>query len=308
MEPNKKILVIGYGSIGSRHCRILQEMGQNLAVVSSRTDVPFETFHDVQIALDTFAPEFVLVTNRTCSHQASLENLSKCNFRGTSLVEKPLFGKLPSSDFFPDFSVYVAYNLRFNPIIRRVKEIISKKIIYSAQFYVGQYLPNWRPGTDYRHCYSAHKSQGGGALKDLSHELDLALWLMGTWRRVAALGGKVSDLEISSDDVFCLLLETAQCPVVSIQVNYLDLQPRREMILNVEGVSVRADLVSGKLAVNDNIETYEIGRNQTYSAQLEALLRRDMQTMCSYAEGLDVIKLICAAEEAARKGKWVQKN
>ena len=50
-----------------------------------------------------------------------------------------------------------------------------------------------------------------------------------------ATGGKVSKLAISSDDMLCLLMETENCPAVSLQVNYLDLVPRREIIVNGDG-------------------------------------------------------------------------
>ncbi|MGX9365350.1 Gfo/Idh/MocA family protein [Desulfoplanes sp. PS50] len=308
MESRKKVLVVGYGSIGERHCRLLNEKGHEVAVVSRRTDVPFVTFQALLAGLEAFAPDHVLVTNATSSHRAALGHLASCGFQGSILVEKPLFDSVPETVCPSPEGVYVAYNLRFHPIIRKVREIIAGKKLYSAQFYVGQYLPLWRPGTDYRQCYSAHASQGGGALKDLSHELDLAQWLTGSWKRVSALGGKYSDLEIDSDDVFCLLLETANCPAVSVQVNYLDLKPRREMIINAEGVSVQADFVSGRLVVNDDVEEHDVARDHTYAAQLDALVSGKTDTMCSYAQGLDVMKLIDAAENAARDGVWIQNS
>ena len=55
-----------------------------------------------------------------------------------------------------------------------------------------------------------------------SHELDYLLWLGGRWRRVAALGGRLGDLEIASDDCWGLLLELEACPVATLQINYLD--------------------------------------------------------------------------------------
>lgn len=308
MFSHRKVLVVGYGSIGSRHCRLLQEKGHTVAVVSKRPDVPFVAYKDVSSALKDFVPDFIIVSNSTVSHFPTLKNISDCNFQGAVLIEKPLFDNVTDQSCIPAFPVNVAYNLRFHPIIQKIRETISGKNIYSAQFYVGQYLPQWRPGTDYRRCYSAHASQGGGVLRDLSHELDLALWLTGSWKRVTALGGKFSDLEIDSDDVFCLLLETTNCPAVSIQVNYLDLNPRRKLLINGKDFSVQADLVSGKLAINDDIEKYDIDRDYTYSAQLEALLHKDSQTLCSYSQGMDVMTLIDAAEKAVRKETWVRKN
>ena len=46
---------------------------------------------------------------------------------------------------------------------------------------VGQYLPDWRPGTDYKSGVSAQKDLGGGALLELSHELDYLQWFFGNF-------------------------------------------------------------------------------------------------------------------------------
>ena len=48
----------------------------------------------------------------------------------------------------------------------RLREALADQRVISVQAYVGQYLPSWRPGTDYRLCYSSHADHGGGALLD----------------------------------------------------------------------------------------------------------------------------------------------
>ena len=45
--------------------------------------------------------------------------------------------------------------------------------------YAGQCLPTWRPESDYKNTYSAKSEKGGGVLRDLSHEIDLCLSLVG---------------------------------------------------------------------------------------------------------------------------------
>ena len=39
-----KVAIIGFGSIGTRHPKILKEMGLSVSVVSSRNDVPYPTY------------------------------------------------------------------------------------------------------------------------------------------------------------------------------------------------------------------------------------------------------------------------
>src|SRR5690606_29956228 len=78
--------------------------------------------------------------------------------------------------------IEVAYNLRFMPSAIRLKELLTEQIvgrIHSVSIEVGQYLPDWRPATDYRKNVSACKKLGGGVLLELSHELDYLTWLFG---------------------------------------------------------------------------------------------------------------------------------
>jgi len=113
----------------------------------------------------------------TCNHYNSFMELNESGYSGKLLIEKPVFLEpcpIPQSGF---EKVFVAYNLRFHPVIQKLHEFVKGKEVYSIQAYVGQYLPDWRPGTDYSKCYSASKAQGGGVLRDLSHELDYINWI-----------------------------------------------------------------------------------------------------------------------------------
>lgn len=78
------------------------------------------------------------------------------------LIEKPVFSKLYTFNKEMIENVFVAYNILFNPIIQRLSTYLSNKKIYSIKVYVGQYLPDWRPNTDYSKCYSASREKGAG--------------------------------------------------------------------------------------------------------------------------------------------------
>jgi hypothetical protein len=127
----------------------------------------------------------------------------------------------------------------------------------------------------------------------------------GGWRSVAALGGQVSELEISSDDAYALLLATPRCPLVSVQLNYLDRKARRSIVVNTAGATIEADLVTGTLAVNGVPERIATERNTTYLAMHRAQLAGDTGVACSFAEGLATMHLIDSAERAARTQQWI---
>lgn len=300
-------LIIGYGSIGTRHANILKDMGYSVHVVSKRHIKDFPCYKSIKEVLQNKGFDYVIISNETYNHYNSFVELNELGYSDKLLIEKPVFLEprpIPQSGF---ENVFVAYNLRFHPVIQKLHEFLNGKEIYSIQVYVGQYLPNWRPGTDYTRNYSASKAQGGGVLRDLSHELDYINWIAGGWKRVAAIGGKFSDLQIDSDDVFVLLLEMENCPVASVQMNYLDRKARREIIINLKDESIKADLIDNTLEINGETISFTVNRNLTYRLQHETILTDNYDSVCTLDQGMDVLKLICAAESAAEKKIWISK-
>lgn len=303
----QRALVVGCGSIGVRHARLLTELGCNVAVVSQREVSVAIVYHDLSQALDLENPEYVVIANVTSQHYDALLMLAKLGYAGTVLVEKPIFSQSQDLLSLPFKKTFVGYNLRFHPIIARLKELLEEERILSVSAYVGQYLPEWRPTTDYRTSYSASAEQGGGVLRDLSHELDYLTWLLGGWERVSALGGHFSPLEITSDDVFALMLVTPTCPVVTLQVNYLDRKTRRFIIINTAKHTIEADLIKGLITVDRDDESLATERDHTYRAMHEAVLSGSTGSLCSLDEGLEILRLIESAESAASGGKWVDR-
>lgn len=302
-----RALVVGYGSIGARHSRLLEELGCHTAVVSRR-EVDFPVAYPILAeALETEQPDYVVIANATNQHHNTLLALSLLGYTGTVLVEKPLFSNWQEISPQPFRKVFVAYNLRFHPIIQRLRTLLDRQKILSVQAYVGQYLPDWRPTSDYRTSYSASAEQGGGALRDLSHELDYLTWLLGKWERVSAIGGHFSSLEITSDDIFALMLVTLSCPIVMLQLNYLDRLARRFVIINTANHTIEADLIKGTITIDRDSESFTVDRDATYRAMHEAILSGRTSNLCSLDEGVETLRLIAAADLAAKRGEWVER-
>ena len=105
-----KIAVIGAGSIGSRHARILYELGHEVIVVSSHNKSG--NYRTVRDALKQDRYEYIVIASKTSHHKSDLEELSSTGFAGKVLVEKPLFAstaKIQTNEF---NLAAVGYNLR----------------------------------------------------------------------------------------------------------------------------------------------------------------------------------------------------
>ena len=90
-----------------------------------------------------------------------------------------------------------------------MKRCIGKILYIRAA--VGLYLPNWRPGCDYRQTVTSCKDLGGGVICELSHELDYVRWLVGEVAQICALSaaggrGKAVFLHDSSSGMTTMFL------------------------------------------------------------------------------------------------------
>ena len=145
----------------------------------------------------------------------------------------------------------VGYVLRFLPALHALRRHLADGAIGDvrlARVEVGQYLPDWRPASDYRTGVSAQERLGGGALLELSHEIDYATWLFGQPATLQCSRGRVSPLEIDVEDSAHLLLEYP-ARRVSIQLDFL--QRVANMAVQVVGSegTLHADLIKEELTV-----------------------------------------------------------
>lgn len=296
-------LVIGHGSIGQRHARLLGELGLDVAVVSRRAVDHPKPYCDLMAAMDSHQPDYIVIASATSEHYKDVSALAESGFRGRVLIEKPIFepGQIVPNNHFA--SLHVGYNLRFHPVMRKLAKVLEPNRVLQIHAYVGQYLPDWRPGTAYQDSYSANLARGGGVLLDLSHDLDLLNGLVGPWRDLTALGGQLSDLEIDSDDVASILIRFAKCPAATLSLNYLDRSVRREIIVNCSDTTFKADLVAGTLETNGDVERFDVQRDTTYLAMHQASLS-DGAGACTADEALEVLGMIAAVRPSYSDPRW----
>ena len=268
-----KALVVGAGSIGVRHAEVLASLGSEVAFVSSRTDLVEKTYKTVEEAIPIFKPDYVVLANQTVKHSQVYQELKSTEYAGRVLVEKPANIDIETFSSSSFSSVHIAYNLRFHPLLGELREELVGQKVLSAQAYVGQDLKTWRPGRAVQDQYSAHADQGGGVLRDLSHELDYLQWLFGRVLKLTASGGRIGNVTVDSDDSWSIILLTAQVPQVSLTMNYLDIPGARNLRVITESATYFADFVAGTFFKNGQIsKSFSVNRNDTYLAMHQNVL------------------------------------
>lgn len=285
-----RILIIGNGSIGQRHARLLAEAGHEIAVVSSRPVESYRGYASLEVALSDFLPDFVIVASITSSHSADLSALSAFGYAKPALVEKPLLATVPEGMAKPDFPIMVAYNLRFHPVTFALQQALMGRTILAAHIIAGQHLSQWRPGRNVLSTYSANKEAGGGVVRDLSHELDLAQYLLGPLLLIAHHSGRVGNVTVDSEDIAAAILSSTKCPFVTIHLNYLDRQPRRHWLVLTESGSIEADFARSTLTIDGKVEIIPLAPDETYKRMHQAVLAGESGP-CDWDEGIATVAL-----------------
>lgn len=292
------VLIIGFGSIAKRHYDILSSF-DNIKKISvvSKQDLECETFKDLSSIENIEQFDYFIVANETSFHYDTLCSILEQVKNKKILVEKPLFEKMYLIESLQNNDVYVAYNMRFHLIIQEIRKIINSEKITYANVKVGQYLPDWRPAVDYRTNYSASLEKGGGVLRDLSHELDYISWLFGKLSFKCTINSKISDLEISSDDIFTAI-GYANNTIINVTMDYLNKDFIREIIFYSNTKTVNANLVQNTIQISytdGKVEDHHFGdidRNKSFMQMHYNILEENGLDVCSYDEGIKILKLI----------------
>ncbi|MCJ7707760.1 MAG: Gfo/Idh/MocA family oxidoreductase [Anaerolineales bacterium] len=230
-----RFMVCGLGSIGRRHLRNLQSLGEK-DVVLLRTgkstlpdddlaDLPVE--RDLDAALKLWRPEAVIVSNPTALHLdvAIPAARAGCHL----LIEKPVSHSLAGLEELRSAvragggQVLIGFQFRFHPGLRLAKQMVDGGAIgrpLSMRAHWGEHLADWHPWEDYRGSYAARADLGGGAVLTLCHPFDYLRWILGDVVAVSARTGRLSDLALGVEDVAEAVLEFQSGVLGSVHLDY----------------------------------------------------------------------------------------
>lgn len=280
-----KIAFVGLGSIGKRHLKnltdILLKRGEVFVVDAYRSSPANELPSDIKSLLTNeyllskqLSPDasydMVFITNPTSMHWDTIQT-----FKGHTksfFIEKPVFDRTDvAEELLPngsDTTCYVACPLRYNPVLQYVKNNISCEKVYSARAISSSYLPDWRPGTDYRQCYSAHRNMGGGVGIDLIHEWDYLTYLFGLPLKSYSIQDKISHLEIDSDDIAVYIAKT-QNTTIELHLDYFGRESVRFLDLFLPDDTVHCDLLNGRIDYLKSKKSIAFDKERNYYQILE---------------------------------------
>lgn len=250
-----KIIFFGLGSIGQRHAKILlKDYKHNLYAFRSGIDtIPnklgiqeLNSWNEVS----DLKPDVAFITNPTSLH---IQTAIKCAEIGCKLfIEKPIDKDLKGLDELIDIVKkknlvsYIAYCLRFHPIIEKLKEYINERKVLHLRAVCTSFYPLWRPGGDYLKIYSANLKLGGGVVFDLSHEIDYITYLLGSVNKLSGNFSKRGKVTVDAEDFSDILLLTDLAPV-NIHINFFSHLRQRYVQIDFDGMTVIGDIVNAEV-------------------------------------------------------------
>jgi len=284
LANRKKILFFGLGSIGVRHARLIQKLFNHELHAYRTSDRPslpgIKNHRDINEAL-SLGTDVAFITNPTHLH---VNTALKCLEAGIQhiFIEKPLSNSLENLDLLIkksnelDAIIHVGYFMRHNPILKRLKSIIksAEDNIFFTETKCKSYLPNWRPGRDYRNIYSSRKEMGGGVVLDLSHEFDYNEMLFGKIKTIDGIYGKISNLELDSEDFCNVHVNFENNLIGTIYLDYYSFLTERFVRILTEEEEIIADLIQQKITrINEKseitTENFNFQLDDVYETQLK---------------------------------------
>lgn len=255
-----KIIFFGLGSIGRRHAHILQKdfSHQLFAFRSGKKGmgnplgIPEVTRWTEVTAL---RPDVAFITNPTSDH---VRTALVCARRGMHLfIEKPLSDRMAGLEDLigicrrKHLTAYVAYCLRFHPVIKKIRQLLREKDVRHVRVVCSSLLHRWRPGEDSKKSYSAHQAKGGGVILDLSHEFDYIHYLFGPVQRISGIKGRKGQVTVDAEDFADAVVVTENGITANVHLNFASQHDERTIAIDFKGGFLSGDLLSGRIILHE---------------------------------------------------------
>jgi predicted dehydrogenase len=326
-----KFLVVGCGSIGERHIRNLLSLSagevlvydvdtQRLSLIADKYNV--RTYSDLSQALNQTIDAFMICVPPSLHIPFALKGIEH---NAHLFIEKPISHTLDGVDKLNEeakaknLTVYVGYNMRFQPGLKLVKQLLNQgKIgkVLSADVEFGQYLPDWRSWQDYRRSYTARKELGGGIILDASHELDYIRWLIGgEVKEVSCFAGKISKLEVDTEDVAEIILKFDNNIIAGVHLDFVQRAYSRSCKLIGEEGTITWSYPEKKVRLFTTVANqwqeidFKTEANDMYLEELKHFIRCIKGEEAPEVDGVTgrhVLEIALAAKKSAFTGRVIK--
>ncbi len=329
MTETKEVLIVGTGSAGKRHARNLRDLGCRISCFDPRADRLDEAaaegalagrFTDLGTAISEHTWDGVVIASPPNFHVAQiLEVLETCVC--PVLSEKPLSTDAGSASKLAPYAnrILLGYTYRWWPPLAVYRRKLTEGIVgpvRNMRFVMSAHLADWHPWEPYQDFFMAKQSLGGGALLDESHFIDLMLWFLGTPAGVYAQVGKISDLEIDSDDNVDILVQYSSGVRVNLHLDLIGRPHERSITAVGEDGTLVYSYEDNTIAHGHTGErvwdrqTFDCERNEMFVAAtrefVELIDGRVGDKTCTVEDGIAALRIVDACRRSSAEGRLIE--
>ena len=171
------------------------------------------------------------------------------------------------------------YCLRLHPAVIELKKIIDNNLknILKININTNSYLPSWRK-QNYKNSVSAKKIEGGGVINELSHELDLILYLFGKPKSLYANYLNTNYLKIDTEDVADIIFSMNKKLNLNLHIDFCSLFEKREVeVILKNKKKILLDLNKNCISISNLKKTitknFNLKKNFYVNAQITEMIK-----------------------------------
>lgn len=247
----EKVFIIGFGSIGKRHCKNVLQLGHKVCVYDPNYDdklFDIEVVSNLQAGLFDPTVTSVFICSPSEFHDDHLIETLRSGKH--CFIEKPVvtsFSKMKAVKAIAaknNLSIFPGFHLRQNPALIWSKSWFDKfdlgKLLWFRAI-CSSWLPGWRD-TPFLHGYAANPKTGG-VIFDMSHEFDLVRQLFGPFNIEASVAQSDFNINLPADEMATILVSLSCGALGHIHLDYISRKKRREIEIAFSNGFAKIDLL-----------------------------------------------------------------
>ena len=238
------------------------------------------------------------------------------------LIEKPLsinmdkLRKLSTLATKHKLKIMIGFNYRYSEIIKRVNKILLKKTIgniRNVMIHIGTNFKIWRKHLNYEKSVTASKKFGGGAIFELSHEIDYMYFLFGKPTNVHTY---------SNNTIKGLLVETKVLStfqykdsdfIITVHQDLFTNYESRYCIVEADKGSLTIDLTNNQIVLNKYSNNkkniyFNKDKNDMYQSEIKNLvycIKNNKEPTSNLEDGIQVQSILNAMHKSSNLNKRV---
>lgn len=290
LNNKKRVIVVGLGSIGRRHTRLLLERNDliievvepNLEALNiAETELGKLTNHQsFQTSLET-KPDIVWLCTPTQFHAE--QTIAAFAADAHVFCEKPMSDSLENAQKMKEAAeksvkvLNIGFMLHFMPAMIHLRDLIQQNIlgnILHLHARIGTYITLVNSLSRYQ------ATQPGSLFLDYAHQPDIFYWLLGKIpKSVSVTGLQAGEIELSSDPNIAIMICEYVTPLIStLHLNYVQMPQRHDYEIVGDKGWASLDFETGEIKIglreSQSIQTefHKYERDDLYRAQISAFL------------------------------------